>query len=57
MPITVRVVSDQEFTAWVDQAKQKFASSMPETGRATTAATDTGEAKDAHSRIATAESR
>ncbi|NJM33668.1 MAG: cytochrome c oxidase subunit II [Rhodomicrobium sp.] len=30
MPIAVRVVSDQEFTAWVDQAKQKFASSMPE---------------------------
>jgi cytochrome c oxidase subunit 2 len=30
MPITVRVVSDQEFSAWVDQAKQKFASSMPE---------------------------
>jgi len=25
MPITVRVVSDQEFTAWAAQAKQKFA--------------------------------
>jgi cytochrome c oxidase subunit 2 len=57
MPITVRAVSDQEFTAWIDQAKQKFASSMPETGRGTAAATDPGKAEDAHSRIATAESR
>lgn len=57
MPITVRVVSDQEFTAWIDQAKQKFASSMPETGRGTAADADAGNAKDAHSRIATAESR
>ncbi|HEY7643493.1 MAG TPA: hypothetical protein VH858_00500, partial [Hyphomicrobiales bacterium] len=57
MPITVRVVSDQEFTAWIDQAKQKFASSMPETGRGATAAADAGNGRDAHSRIATAESR
>jgi cytochrome c oxidase subunit 2 len=57
MPITVRVVSDQEFTAWVDQAKQKFASSMPETGRTTAAATDAGNARDAHSQIAAAKSR
>jgi cytochrome c oxidase subunit 2 len=27
MPIAVRVVSDQEFAAWVDQAKKKFAAS------------------------------
>jgi cytochrome c oxidase subunit 2 len=26
MPITVRVVNDQDYTAWVDQAKKKFAS-------------------------------
>ena len=25
MPITVRVVSDQDFAAWIDQAKKKFA--------------------------------
>jgi cytochrome c oxidase subunit II len=25
MPITVRVVDDKDFTAWVTQAKQKFA--------------------------------
>ena len=30
MPIAVRVVSEQDFAAWVSQAKQKFASSMPE---------------------------
>jgi cytochrome c oxidase subunit 2 len=30
MPIAVRVVSEQDFAAWVEQAKQKFASSMPE---------------------------
>jgi cytochrome c oxidase subunit 2 len=29
MPITVRVVSDQEFTAWAAQAKQKFAADAP----------------------------
>lgn len=29
MPIAVRVVSDQDFAAWINQAKQKFASSMP----------------------------
>ena len=29
MPITVRVVSDQEFTAWAAQAKQKFAADSP----------------------------
>ncbi|MCO5131771.1 MAG: cytochrome c oxidase subunit II [Xanthobacteraceae bacterium] len=27
MPIAVRVVSDQEFTAWIEEAKKKFASS------------------------------
>ncbi len=26
MPIAVRVVSDQEFAAWVEDAKKKFAS-------------------------------
>jgi cytochrome c oxidase subunit 2 len=26
MPIVVRVVSDQEFAAWVEDAKKKFAS-------------------------------
>ena len=30
MPITVRVVSEQDFATWVDQAKVKFASSLPE---------------------------
>ena len=30
MPIEVRVVSDQEFAAWLDAAKKKFASSMPQ---------------------------
>ncbi len=25
MPITVRVVSDQAYTAWLDEAKKKFA--------------------------------
>jgi cytochrome c oxidase subunit 2 len=30
MPIAVRVVTDEEFATWVDQAKQKFASTMPE---------------------------
>jgi cytochrome c oxidase subunit II len=29
MPIAVRVVSDQEFTAWATQAKQKFAADAP----------------------------
>ena len=29
MPIAVRVVSEPDFAAWVEQAKQKFASSMP----------------------------
>src|SRR5690606_33592971 len=27
MPITVRVVSEKDFTAWIDQAKKKFARS------------------------------
>lgn len=30
MPIAVRVVTDEEFAAWIDQAKQKYASTMPE---------------------------
>jgi heme/copper-type cytochrome/quinol oxidase subunit 2 len=25
MPIVVRVVSDKEYTAWIEQAKKKFA--------------------------------
>jgi cytochrome c oxidase subunit 2 len=29
MPIAVRVVSEPDFAAWVEQAKQKFASSVP----------------------------
>jgi cytochrome c oxidase subunit 2 len=29
MPITVRVVNDNDFTAWVAQAKQKFAGTAP----------------------------
>jgi len=33
MPIAVRVVSEPDFAAWVDQAKQKFASSIPETAK------------------------
>src|ERR1700748_247565 len=31
MPIAVRVVSDQEFTAWVEDAKKKFASAKTST--------------------------
>ena len=31
MPIAVRVVSDQEFTAWVEDAKKKFASAPTST--------------------------
>lgn len=34
MPIAVRVVTDQEFTAWVEQAKKKFASSIPDGAKA-----------------------
>jgi len=30
MPITVRVVSEEEFATWVQDAQQKFASTMPE---------------------------
>jgi cytochrome c oxidase subunit 2 len=33
MPIAVRVVSEPDFAAWVDQAKQKFASSIPEAAK------------------------
>jgi cytochrome c oxidase subunit 2 len=29
MPITVRVVSEAEYDAWLGQAKQKFASRKP----------------------------
>ena len=38
MPIAVRVVSEQDFGAWIEQAKQKFASSMPEPVKAAAAA-------------------
>jgi cytochrome c oxidase subunit II len=31
MPIAVRVVTDQEFTAWVEDAKKKFASAKTNT--------------------------
>jgi cytochrome c oxidase subunit 2 len=31
MPIAVRVVSDRDFTAWVDQAKKKYASDAAQT--------------------------
>jgi cytochrome c oxidase subunit 2 len=54
MPINVRVVSEQEFAAWVGQAKQKFASSMPQP--ALDVAAKDGEAKAAPSRMAAAES-
>ncbi|MGF1619869.1 MAG: cytochrome c oxidase subunit II [Rhodomicrobiaceae bacterium] len=30
MPIAVRVVSEEEFAAWTEQAQQQFASTMPE---------------------------
>lgn len=30
MPITVRVVTDEEFAAWIGRARQQFASTMPE---------------------------
>ena len=38
MPIAVRVVSEQAFTAWVAQAKQKYASSDEKSPRVTVAA-------------------
>ena len=31
MPIAVRVVSDQEFAAWVEDAKKKFAAATTST--------------------------
>jgi cytochrome c oxidase subunit 2 len=37
MPITVRVVSDDEFNAWIGRAKQQFASSMPDAEKTVTA--------------------
>ena len=37
MPIAVRVVSEQAFTAWVAQAKQKYASSDEKSPRVTVA--------------------
>jgi cytochrome c oxidase subunit II len=55
MPITVRVVSDQDFAAWVGQAKQKFASSMPQP--APHVAAKGKDAEDAKQQVATAESR
>lgn len=33
MPITVRVVTDSEFTAWVEKAKKEFASALPVPGK------------------------
>lgn len=33
MPITVRVVSEEEFAAWLETAKTKFASTLPVPGR------------------------
>jgi cytochrome c oxidase subunit 2 len=45
MPITVRVVNDREYAAWLDQAKKKFANTPnPEDGIAV-AATDTPKAQ------------
>lgn len=39
MPITIKVVSDEEFAAWVEQAKTRFGEAeMPETGETTTLA-------------------
>jgi cytochrome c oxidase subunit II len=38
MPIEVRVVSDQEFATWIEQAKQKFAGATPKAPAATLAA-------------------
>ena len=31
MPIAVRVVTDQEFSAWIEDAKKKFASTNANT--------------------------
>ncbi len=53
MPITVRVVSEQDFAAWVTQAKQKFASSIPEPANVAETA---GDAAD-QQKIASAETR
>lgn len=39
MPITLRAVSEQDFAAWVEQAKQKFASNMPDPVKAAAQAT------------------
>jgi cytochrome c oxidase subunit 2 len=39
MPIAIRVVTDKEFTAWVADAKKKFASSDTDTYASAAAAT------------------
>ncbi len=46
MPIAVRVVSEQDFAAWVEQAKQKFASSMPQPANAAVAQENTDKPVD-----------
>jgi cytochrome c oxidase subunit 2 len=51
MPITVRVVSDEEFAAWVGKAKQQSASSKPEPSPA-----EKHDSKDT-SKLASAEAR
>lgn len=55
MPITVRVVSDDEFNAWVGRAKQQFASSMPDAEKTATAEPAAG--GNGGSKLASAETR
>ncbi len=55
MPIEVRVVSEQEFAAWIDQAKKKFAASLPQP--MPKLAKDDGSKGEAPRKLAAAESR
>lgn len=55
MPIAVRAVSDEEFAAWVEQAKQKFTSSIPQPVKA--AERDAEGQAGGRPRLATAENR
>ena len=55
MPIAVRVVSERDYAVWVEQAKRKFASSMPEPVKA--AAVENAGGQPAGRVLASAEER
>lgn len=55
MPIAVRAVTDEEFAAWVDQAKQKFASTMPDAVKV--ADSETGDRAADEQKLASTETR